>query len=233
MTISPAQSSFLASLVGERLATLGFATVAEALSAMNAASLDKSQASILIGRLKGMPKDPDATMPEVVAKATRNGKGNRPGPCHTCGHLVDQDAGFYFLKSDGRWAVHHKVGACSNAPLSAPTTKVDEGWYRLKNGRIVMIYKTRNGRLAGKALNGHHLVYEQGLVSQAGFGTRLDGDELARIAYEYGLSGRCMFCARDLTDDRSNPHRGGVGYGPVCADKYGLPWGEVKEVTFA
>lgn len=36
------------------------------------------------------------------------------------------------------------------------------------------------------------------------------------------LTGNCCFCARELTDSRSVT----VGYGPICADHYGLPWGE-------
>jgi hypothetical protein len=32
---------------------------------------------------------------------------------------------------------------------------------------------------------------------------------------------RCVFCTLSLTDPRSE----GVGYGPTCADKRGLPWG--------
>lgn len=35
------------------------------------------------------------------------------------------------------------------------------------------------------------------------------------------LTGNCCFCARDLTDERSVS----VGYGPICAGHYGLPWG--------
>jgi len=35
-------------------------------------------------------------------------------------------------------------------------------------------------------------------------------------------TGACCFCSRELSDARSV----GVGYGPVCADRYGLPWGE-------
>ena len=35
----------------------------------------------------------------------------------------------------------------------------------------------------------------------------------------------CMFCGRDLDTTESRT----VGYGPICADKWGLPWG--KEVT--
>lgn len=42
------------------------------------------------------------------------------------------------------------------------------------------------------------------------------------IATKYGrLTGCCSFCGRKLTDKRSTV----VGYGPVCADKFGLNWG--------
>jgi len=43
------------------------------------------------------------------------------------------------------------------------------------------------------------------------------------IATKYGrLTGCCSFCGRKLTDARSTQ----VGYGPVCADKFGLDWGK-------
>ena len=41
-------------------------------------------------------------------------------------------------------------------------------------------------------------------------------------ASEYGrLTGNCCFCQLALKDARSTA----VGYGPVCADHFGLPWG--------
>ncbi len=44
----------------------------------------------------------------------------------------------------------------------------------------------------------------------------------AKIASKYGKTyGGCSFCSRPLTDDRSLE----VGYGPVCAENYELPWG--------
>lgn len=47
--------------------------------------------------------------------------------------------------------------------------------------------------------------------------------EPGKIAGEHGrLTGRCCFCRIALTDERSTA----VGYGPDCADHYGLPWGE-------
>lgn len=45
----------------------------------------------------------------------------------------------------------------------------------------------------------------------------------AKVAAEYARStGYCSFCMRELTDLRSTK----VGYGPVCAASYGLPWGK-------
>lgn len=44
----------------------------------------------------------------------------------------------------------------------------------------------------------------------------------ADVAAEHGrMTGNCCFCQRALTDERSTA----VGYGPICADHYGLPWG--------
>lgn len=42
------------------------------------------------------------------------------------------------------------------------------------------------------------------------------------VAANYGrLTGRCCFCYKSLADERSTQ----VGYGPVCASRYGLKWG--------
>ena len=47
--------------------------------------------------------------------------------------------------------------------------------------------------------------------------------DAAEVTGSYGRkTGSCSFCARHLQDKRSVQ----VGYGPVCADKFGLPWGE-------
>ncbi len=50
----------------------------------------------------------------------------------------------------------------------------------------------------------------------------------AAVAAQYGkLTGRCCFCGSELTDVRSTE----VGYGPVCAKRFGLAWGEKKEAA--
>lgn len=44
-----------------------------------------------------------------------------------------------------------------------------------------------------------------------------------QVAAEHGrLTGKCCFCNKGLTDDRSTE----VGYGPVCAKSFGLNWGK-------
>jgi len=51
--------------------------------------------------------------------------------------------------------------------------------------------------------------------------TQLSEDP-AGVAARYGkLTGNCCFCGLKLSDKRSTD----VGYGPICADHYGLAWG--------
>jgi hypothetical protein len=50
----------------------------------------------------------------------------------------------------------------------------------------------------------------------------------AGVAAQYGKqAGACCFCGRGL----DTPESLTVGYGPVCADKFGLPWGAVEQVV--
>ncbi len=221
MTITTAQRSFIESLLRPRLATLGMADMDEATTKLNLAGMTKQDASTIIGRLKGMPRDPDPTMPEVVAMATRSGKPNRAGRCGSCGHDVPAGAGFYYLAPDGRWNAHHVVGACSVGAPPPPTAPLTEGIYVVESTsvpKIILIYRTGNNRLAGKVWTGRSYIYRQGAAAEAASGRLITWQE----AQHYGItSGVCIACAKDLTDGRSTE----VGYGPVCAKKYGWPWG--------
>ena len=51
--------------------------------------------------------------------------------------------------------------------------------------------------------------------------TEFAEDPSAKAAAYGKETGICCFCCRELTDDRSVS----VGYGPICADNWGLPWG--------
>jgi hypothetical protein len=49
-----------------------------------------------------------------------------------------------------------------------------------------------------------------------------------QVAAQYGrMTGCCSFCDRKLKDSRSVE----MGYGPVCAGKFGLDWGTKKAVA--
>lgn len=48
-------------------------------------------------------------------------------------------------------------------------------------------------------------------------------EDPVKAAAEHGhMHGRCCMCNLELSDERSTK----VGYGPVCAKNWGLPWGE-------
>ncbi len=52
----------------------------------------------------------------------------------------------------------------------------------------------------------------------------------AKVAGQHGIAtGSCCFCAKLLSTAESRS----VGYGPVCADKYGLPWGDTTAADAA
>lgn len=86
-------------------------------------------------------------------------------------------------------------------------------------------YRTQKGFLVAKvwADGAWEYVGKRGLA-----GLSADTVATAEQAAAFGhVTGACVFCSRELTDERSLT----VGYGPVCATNHGLPWGEVAEVT--
>ncbi len=81
--------------------------------------------------------------------------------------------------------------------------KFGDGWY----GRIAQDGKFYPGRDSTPAV-------------RAALSRLAESPE--EVAAEFGkITGRCCFCNRSLTDDRSVS----VGYGPVCAERFGLSWG--------
>jgi hypothetical protein len=50
---------------------------------------------------------------------------------------------------------------------------------------------------------------------------KMSTDPAGTAAAHGHATGCCCFCNRELKDERSTS----VGYGPVCADHFGLPWG--------
>jgi hypothetical protein len=86
------------------------------------------------------------------------------------------------------------------------------------------IYVHYNGAYAGKISPGGEW-YPTKATNLQGFIWCMLKDlaaDPAGVAAKHGkLTGKCCFCNTKLTDPKST----GVGYGPVCAKNYDLPWG--------
>ena len=105
--------------------------------------------------------------------------------------------------------------------------------FRSKNGDNVRIYLATKGYIAIK-LNGEYIgklpaadkniiLYDSPLFNHNELMSELEAfmeqpiTESAIRGKEYG---RCCFCNRELDNEGSIFH----GYGPICAEKWGLPW---------
>ncbi len=230
------QASFIESLLSERLVTLGAETLAEATQKVHLDALSVADAKTIITRLMAMPRDPDTTMPTVVAQSPRSGVNDRPGACDACKGFVDARQGFFYKLSSGGWGVHHKVGECGEpTPDALPLAQINEGFYVIDKGNgldpddleevdVYKLYFPRNGHLAAKILQGTSWVYRTGGVSvvramaTVGKARALTHEEAAAFGK---ITGTCIACALTLTDERSLD----VGYGPVCAKRWDWPWG--------
>jgi len=101
------------------------------------------------------------------------------------------------------------AGDRAREPGSLTITSVDRGY----DGRRAWLGRVT---LAG--------TFEPGRGAPADLGARLRAfaADPAGVAAEFGrLHGKCCFCRRALTDERSTA----VGYGPDCAENFGLVWG--------
>ncbi len=106
----------------------------------------------------------------------------------------------------------------------------------LADGRTVQLSHRRQGGVNvanGTKYGDYNNVYYGRVEDNGSFDERKHDPEVidllkrlatnpAKVAAEYGaLTGNCSFCNLPLTDERSTE----VGYGPICAGHYGLPWG--------
>jgi hypothetical protein len=223
---SDKQVSFISSLVSERWQTIADGQPMSQSDVLQSVlqrleNLDTRATSVLIDRIKAMPRDPSPGMPPVVATAARSGVNGSAGKCSACGGPVLKGEGFYYSHPTEYkvWLTHHKVGECSTHVVldAAP---IEEGFYKVGDD-IIMVYRTQNNRLAGKVLDGEKFRYQAGAVASCAAGTRLSSAEAALWGKVHG---KCIACRRSLTDDGTGKSLD-RGYGPVCAAKYGWDWG--------
>lgn len=214
---TPNQLRFIKDMLAVRTAALAAqGWGAEAVMA-RAEALDTKGASALIDLIKAMPEDPTAGPgPERLAAMDRLRT--------MVSTLAGRDRDFalslieYFDSrgrlSDKQWPHVERLAA---AP--APTATVEEGVYVVDDGTLILVYRTRNGHLAGKVWDGDEWEYTgKAGVHRAATGRPITAEEAAAFGH---ATEHCVYCARELTDNRSKA----VGYGPTCAAKYDLPWG--------
>jgi len=66
--------------------------------------------------------------------------------------------------------------------------------------------------------------YQPGLINRLSTATLTTAAQAAAFGH---LVGRCCFCSHAI----DTPESTAVGYGPVCASKYDLPWGNTTQVV--
>lgn len=74
-------------------------------------------------------------------------------------------------------------------------------------------------------------VWEPGFTAPEGLGPKLKAFAAnpAKEAARHGkLTGHCCFC-RKVLGEGEDQRSVAVGYGPICADHFGLPWGHLGE----
>lgn len=121
-----------------------------------------------------------------------------------------------FLAPDGQTEMRLSIaGGQSKAPGAVNVVlHPDHNQPTVWLGRI-----ERDGTVAGRLADASNLLLGMAMPHVLGELARIAADP-ADAARRYGaLMGRCSFCNARLTDEGSVE----VGYGPVCAQKWGLP----------
>ena len=93
-----------------------------------------------------------------------------------------------------------------------------EGIY-VRNDLFYRVVQHPSGRLYAKVWDDGQWITEKGAIAQLTpemAATAEDAKQWADVHHT------CCFCRLPLSDDRSEK----AGYGPRCAEKYGLPWGQ-------
>lgn len=133
------------------------------------------------------------------------------------------DSGKFISKSEAS----NLIGALLELPEEGATgtrsADVPEGIHALDGTFFkVQVAIHGSGRKYAKQWNGSKWIYESGAISRLSDDTVATAEQATRFGRLYG---RCVYCSHELTDERSIA----VGYGPVCAENNGLPWGHVAE----
>ncbi len=101
-----------------------------------------------------------------------------------------------------------------------------------KHGDKIRIYRATKGYIAIKVDGGYigKLVSADAQIILYSAKELLDeidtlmSNPISESALQGREYGRCCFCNRELDNEGSIQH----GYGPICAEKWGLPWSDKR-----
>lgn len=96
---------------------------------------------------------------------------------------------------------------------AASATSRNPGWLYVKAGDDYLGKISPEGNFTSSAIG-------EGAQAQAAL-VAFNRDPVASAKVFARETGQCMFCGLELTDERSVT----VSYGPICASRWGLPWG--------
>ena len=101
------------------------------------------------------------------------------------------------------------------------------GGIRFGRGRNGKVYVSDAGEFGSRTdygyipVGGSEIVLRDEVAPEIALAVAAIAADPVTAIVRYGhLTGKCSFCSRPLTDGGSIEH----GYGPICAEKYGLPW---------
>lgn len=103
------------------------------------------------------------------------------------------------------------------APRREP---VGDGFYKLGDQYVKVQMNLAGSRLYTKVWDGSHWTREgaSGVYGQLTPAMKLTAEQASQFGHLYG---QCIFRGCKLTHETSIR----LGYGPICAEKHGMPWG--------
>lgn len=127
-------------------------------------------------------------------------------------------------RDDVKGGIFRPARTAPKAADQAPTIELEHGRvYATADGRFVKVAESKTGNVYGKLWVGpawNDWEYSGKAILREITRT-LTADEAAAWGHDHA---RCVFCSTKLAKEGDGKSVD-VGYGPICAEKYGLPWG--------
>lgn len=140
--------------------------------------------------------------------------------------LIGEREGMYYTQDELAAMTKRSISTVIDRLLTLPkkaavlAQEVGPGFYRL-DGEFYKVNKSKSsGYLYALRWDGSGWDYDggKGVYRKLTADMALSAEDAKAFGDQYHA---CVFCIRELTDQRSVD----AGYGPICASKYNLPWG--------